>query len=51
MLGGDFNSIPKNMGVLLRAEEIACLTINIYDAWDKFKETVEGMDLEDRQYG
>ena len=39
------------MGVLLRAEEIACLSINIYDAWDKFKETVEGMDLEDRQHG
>lgn len=39
------------MGVLLRAEEIACLNINIYDAWDKFKETVEEMDLEDRQHG
>ena len=26
-------------------KEIECLNINIYDAWDKFKETVEGMEL------
>lgn len=32
-------------------KEIECLNINIYDAWDKFKETVEGMEMEDRKHG